>query len=288
MTAPHFEHTTITCNNRQTLSARVFTPTSPIKGAVMIAPATGIKQQFYANFATYLQQHGFGVITFDNSGIGQSLNRSIKKSKASLQSWGEQDMPAVLEHLQRVFPDTQYHLVGHSAGGQLVGLMHNANELSSAFNFACSSGKLTNMSLAYQVKAHFFMNGVIPLSNALFGHTKSQWFGMGEPLPKGVAKQWRKWCNAQGYVQSAFGDTVFQHCYNTLSMPSIWVNATDDDIANNANVADMLSVFPKLKAQTLTLNPHDYGLKEIGHMKFFSKRSDGLWPLALNWLNKHS
>ncbi|MCP4059846.1 MAG: alpha/beta hydrolase, partial [Pseudoalteromonas sp.] len=101
MTAPHFEHTTITCNNRQTLSARVFTPTSPIKGAVMIAPATGIKQQFYANFATYLQQHGFGVITFDNSGIGQSLNRSIKKSKASLQSWGEQDMPAVLEHLQR-------------------------------------------------------------------------------------------------------------------------------------------------------------------------------------------
>jgi predicted alpha/beta hydrolase len=71
-------------------------------------------------------------------------------------------------------------------------------------------------------------------------------------------------------------------------MPSIWVNATDDDIANNANVADMLSVFPKLKAQTLTLNPHDYGLKEIGHMKFFSKKSDGLWPLALNWLNKHS
>ncbi|XQF94486.1 hypothetical protein ACOBV9_19070 (plasmid) [Pseudoalteromonas espejiana] len=45
----------------------------------MIAPATGIKQQFYANFATYLQQHGFGVITFDNRGIGQSLNRSIKK-----------------------------------------------------------------------------------------------------------------------------------------------------------------------------------------------------------------
>ena len=56
MTAPHFEHTTITCNNRQTLSARVFTPTSPIKGAVMIAPATGIKQQFYANFATYLKK----------------------------------------------------------------------------------------------------------------------------------------------------------------------------------------------------------------------------------------
>ena len=112
MNAKTSKHVIITCNDRQTLSARIFTPTSPIKGAVMIAPATGIKQQFYANFATYLQQHGFGVITFDNRGIGQSLNRSIKKSKATLQTWGEQDMPAVLEYLQRVFPNTQYHLVG--------------------------------------------------------------------------------------------------------------------------------------------------------------------------------
>lgn len=288
MATPHFDHITITCNNRQTLSAHVFKPEGTIKGAVMIAPATGIKQQFYANFATYLQQNGFAVITFDNSGIGQSLKGSIKNSKANLQSWGEQDMPAVLEQLQKTFPNTHYHLIGHSAGGQLVGLMHNATQLSSLFNFACSSGKLTNMRLAYQVKAHFFMSGVIPVSNALFGHTKSQWFGMGEPLPKGVAQQWQKWCNAQGYVKSAFGNTVFQHFYNELAMPSLWINASDDDIANNDNVADMLSVFPKLNAQTLHLTPSEYNLKDIGHMKFFSKRSAALWPLALDWLNKHS
>ena len=143
------------------------------------------------------------------------------------------------------------------------------------------------MKLSYQVQAHFFMNFFIPLSNKLFGHTKSQWFGMGEPLPKSVAKQWQQWCNGQGYVKTAFGKTVHQHCYNELTLPSLWVNAVDDDIANNANVADMMSVFPKLNGQILTLMPSEHGLSEIGHMKFFSSKSQALWPLALDWLDKH-
>ncbi|WP_353368436.1 alpha/beta fold hydrolase [Aliiglaciecola sp. NS0011-25] len=288
MNTANSQPVTIICNDKQTINANVFAPAGPIKSAVMIAPATGIKQQFYRNFASYLQAQGYGVITYDNRGIGASLNGNIKKNKATLQCWGEQDMPAVLEHLQATFSNTRYHLVGHSAGGQLIGLMHNAEQLSSMFNFACSSGKLTNMPLAYQFKAHFFMNFFIPASNLLFGHAKSQWVGMGQPLPKGVAKQWRAWCNGQGYVKTAFGKTVFQHQYNDLTLPSFWLNAADDDIANDINVADMISVFPKLPAQTLNVQPKEYGLKEIGHMKFFSKRSEILWPIALEWLDKHS
>ncbi|GGP95900.1 hypothetical protein GCM10009410_32220 [Shewanella ulleungensis] len=61
----------------------------------------------------------------------------------------------------------------------------------------------------------------------------------------------------------------------------------DDDIANNANVVDMMSVFPMLNGQTLTITPSEHGLSEIGHMKFFSSKSQILWPLALNWLDKH-
>ena len=196
-------------------------------------------------------------------------------------------MPAVFEQLKITFPGTKYHLIGHSAGGQLVGLMHNAAELTSLFNFACSSGQLKNMKTLYSVKANFFMNFFIPLSNAFFGYTKSQWVGMGEPLPKAAAQQWREWCNSEGYVKASFGKTVHSHLYDKLAIPSMWVNATDDEIANNANVADMLSVFTRLKAETLTLTPADHSLDEIGHMKFFSRKSQTLWSYALNWLEKH-
>lgn len=287
MNLQNVKQKTIKCSDSVELVATIYEPTITVKGAVMMAPATGIKRQFYANFAHYLANNGYGVITFDNRGIGGSSTGPVTQNAASLQCWGEKDMPAVLEYLQQTFPQTKYHLVGHSAGGQLIGLIHNAKDISSMFNFACSSGQLTNMKLSYLVQAHFFMNFFIPLSNAMFGHTKSQWLGMGEPLPKNVAKQWQQWCNGQGYVKTAFGKTVHQHCYNELTLPSLWVNAVDDDIANNANVADMMSVFPKLNGQTLTLTPSEHGLSEIGHMKFFSSKSQVLWPLALDWLDKH-
>jgi len=277
---------TITCSDQYALAATIFTPKQAINGAVLIGPATGIKRQFYASFASYLSENNYGVITYDNRGIGESLNGSVRKSDASLQSWGEQDMPAVLEQLKISFPDTNYHLIGHSAGGQLVGLMHNAMELSSIFNYASSSGQLKNMKMPQSIKAHFFMNLFIPLCNSIFGYTKSQWLGMGEPLPSVVAQQWRDWCNGEGYVKASFGKTVHTHLYDALSMPSMWVNATDDEIAIDDNVIDMLSVFSKLKIERVTLTPENYELNEIGHMKFFSRKAKILWPHALNWLEK--
>lgn len=277
----------ITCQDGYQLAATQFTPAKTVKGAIFIGPATGIKRQFYSAFASFLAENGYGVITFDNRGIAGSLYDDVSKSDASLQKWGELDMPAVLNQLKHSFPNSKYHLIGHSAGGQLVGLMHNAHELSSIFNFASSSGRLINMKLPYQVKAHFFMNMVIPLSNLCFGHTKSQWFGMGEPLPKMVGQQWREWCNGQGYVKTAFGKTVHEHYYDELTTPSMWVNACDDDIAINKNVQDMISVFTQIDAQTLTLSSRENQLDEIGHMKFFSRRAENLWCHSLNWLAQY-
>ena len=253
----------------------------------MIAPATGIKRQFYAALAQYLSQNGFGVITYDNNGIGDSLQGQIKNNGASLQSWGEIDMPAVLSALQTNFPQVKYHLIGHSAGGQLAGLMPNANELTSMLNFASSSGRIRNMKFPFRLYARFFMSVFIPFSNGLFGHTKAHWVGMGEALPKMVARQWSEWCNGQGYVKTGFGKTIDRHWYDELDFPSLWINATDDDIAIDENVGDMLAVFTRLKVERLTLDPTDYGLKEIGHMKFFSRKNKVLWKIALEWLGRH-
>lgn len=277
----------IICVDQYAIAATIYTPQEALKGAILIGPATGIQRQFYASFAAFLAEKGYGVITFDNRGIGGSLIGNVSESDASLQCWGEKDMPAVLEQLKTTFPNTKYHLIGHSAGGQLVGLMHNAKDFTSIFNFASSYGQLKNMNRTYAIKAHFFMNFFIPLSNTLFGHTKSQWLGMGEPLPKVVAQQWREWCNSEGYVKASFGKTVHTHLYDDLSTPSMWVNAADDEIAIDENVEDMLSVFTKINAETLTLSAGDYALDEIGHMKFFSRKSQVLWIHTLNWLEKY-
>lgn len=282
------EDTTLKCSDDYMLAASVYRPETDYKGAVLVGPATGIKRQFYTGIASYLAENGFGVLTYDNRGIGGSLHGSVKHSKATLQSWGELDQPAALSYLIECFPNTRYHLLGHSAGGQMLGLYPSSQELSSVFNYACSSGSLMNMAKRHRGQAHFFMNFFIPLSNVLFGYTKAQWVGMGEPLPKDVASQWQRWCNGRGYVKMAFNKTIDKHYFDSVSVPSMWVNAVDDPIANNENVSDMLSVFSNIKAQRETLHPANYGLKEIGHMKFFSRKSQALWKLPLRWFEKHT
>ncbi len=276
----------IICDDGFPLAATLYQPKT-VKAAVMIAPATGIKQTFYNSFALFLADSGFGVICYDNRGIGKSRKGSINDGDPSLITWGREDMSAVLEKLKDLFPETTYHLVGHSAGGQLVGLMKNTNDLGSIFNFACSSGSIRNMGFAFKFQALFFMNVFIPINNLLFGQTNSQWVGMGEPLPKKVATQWSQWCNGSGYVAMAFEKEIDKHAYDEIDIPALWLHATDDSIANLANVKDMISVFPNLKSEIVTLEPRILGFKEIGHMKFFSSKNKKLWNYAVNFLNEN-
>jgi predicted alpha/beta hydrolase len=276
----------IECEDGFKLAGTLFKP-KKISAALMIAPATGIKKEFYSAFANYLAENGFATLTFDNRGIGESKGNSINASNASLTNWGELDMTAALEFLKSEFPNTDYHLIGHSAGGQLVGLMKNAKEIKSMFNFASSSGSLHYSKYPFKLKSSFFLNFYIPVSNLIFGHTKSQWVGMGEPLPKNVGKEWAKWCNGKGYIKVDLDTKIKEHLYNELNFNTLWVHAIDDEIANYENVKDMIRVHPNIKSTILTLSPKEYGFKDIGHMKFFSKRRKELWSLATKWLNEN-
>lgn len=273
--------------NNELLSATLFIPKDSI-GSVLIGPATGVKKEFYTSFALFLAENNYVVLTFDNNGIGESLNKPINQVSINLQSWGESDMKIMVDYLKSNYPNQKIHLVGHSAGGQLFGLMDNYSEITSVFNYACSSGSIRNMKQPFKRKANFFLTYFIPISNVFLGYTNSPKLGMGEPLPKNVAKQWGEWCNGSSYVKTAFGKTIHQHYYDELKIPIFWVNSTDDDIANDANVKEMAEVFTKCNHQFLTINPSTYQLKEIGHMKFFSRKSNELWVLALNWLNQYN
>lgn len=282
---------TIINERNQPLAATIYRPNNAVKKAVMIAPATGIKRQFYHSFASFLANQGFGVITFDNEGISESLTTDLAKSDASLVSWGRHDMPAVLDTLQQEFADASYHLLGHSAGGQLIGLMPNYKVIDSVFNVACSSGQIKNMAMPYKAKAMGFMDVFIPLGNLILGYTPADKIGMGEPLPRAVARQWREWCNGAGYIKTVLGKTIHNHFYNEIDMPALWLGFSDDDIANSKNMDDMIRVFPQMPVEKRFLHPKDFGLSHIGHMRYFSSKTYAkapeLWQMAVDWLNKN-
>ena len=270
------------------LSGRLLKPDAP-KALILICSATGLRQQFYWKFAEWMTTQGYGVLTFDYRGIGASLNgRSVRDSSARKQDWGQLDMPAALDYLVCKFPDLPIHLVGHSAGGQLIGLMPNHDRLERIVTVGASSGYLYNLSLRVRLVAAFLLKVYIPLTAKLLGYAPTRWIGWGEDLPAQVALQWAAWCTRPGYVLNALGSDVPLDFFDQIKGPILWLTATDDPIATPENIDDMLRLYENASVTRRRIGPREYGLKRIAHVDFFRARNAKLWPLIADWLSPKS
>ena len=279
------ESIVITARDAVDLGGTLFLPEDP-KAVVLVSAATGLRQQFYWSFAEWLTSRGFAAMTFDYRGIGASLNAStVRTSKARKQDWGTHDMPAALDYLVRRFPAMPVHLVGHSAGGQLIGLMPNHRHLSRIVTVASSSGYLQNIAPRLRPIAAIMLKVYIPLFAKLLGFVPTRWIGWGENLPAQVALQWAAWCTKPGYVMNAFGTEITEHFYSEIETPILWLTATDDPIATPENVDDMLRLLENAHVSRRRIDPDDFSLEKIGHVDFFRKRNQKVWPIVTDWMS---
>ncbi len=252
------------------------------QGAVLLCSATGVRQHFYAPFANWLAEHNYVVLTFDYRGIGKSLaGAHVRSVKTTKQDWGELDMPAALDWLAAAYPGVPLHLIGHSAGGQLIGLMPNFHKLTSVVQFAASSGYIANLRRPTRWIARFLLAGYIPLTAHCLGYVPAKLIGWGEDLPAMVATQWARWCLSPGYISNDFGREIKRHYYNDFDIPIRAIYACDDPIATQANIDDLLRLFPKALIRKIRLDPTQFGLQSIGHIDAFRPRLAVLWPQIL-------
>ncbi len=257
------------------------------RGAVMICCATAVRQQFYFPFARWLCDKGYNVLTLDYRGIGESMDApTVKESPARKQDWGELDMPAALDWLQQTHPNMKKHLVGHSAGGLLFGLMPNYKQLSSIVSVGCSTGYVQEISMPDKLVARAMLSIYFPATIKMFGYLPAKKLGLGEDLPAGVASQWAHWCSNPGYVSNAFDKDIEKHYFNDVTAPMVVLNMKDDAIASQANVNALHKLFPKTQLNKVTLDPKDYGLGVVGHMGFFRSANSKLWTNVTEWLEK--
>src|SRR5690606_9475808 len=111
----------INIGKQQTINCSLYN--AVISGKVMIiVSAAGVLQSFYKKIAEFFQNNGISTITFDYTGVGKSLHGNIKKENSNLVNWGNRDLEAVIKHTIKTFPHHKIILLGHSIGGQLIGL----------------------------------------------------------------------------------------------------------------------------------------------------------------------
>ncbi|MDH0562777.1 alpha/beta fold hydrolase [Acinetobacter courvalinii] len=270
----------ISCKDGYQLAAQFYPVLNSDKPyPILICPATGITKNFYHAFAQWLNQQGYPVLSFDFRGIGESLHGALKDSTASINDWGMYDIPAAIEALLNRTQAEKVIIVGHSAGGQLLGIASNYHKVAKVLAIAGSTGHVKGLKGKTKVLAPLMFNVIFPVSSFVKGYGATQFIGMGENLPKNVAKQWAEFCSKPGYVMNAIGKTIFEDYHQQIQCPitSFW--ATDDEIATHSNVKDLLRLYPNAQTKLIELNPQQLGYKQIGHMLMFKKSHQKIWPI---------
>ena len=280
------ENVTINAADGFRLAASIYPPGSADRrdAVVLINSGTGILRQFYGRYAAYLSSHGLPAITWDYRGIGESRPASLRGFAARMRDWGEKDLEGVLAYLEGEFPSRAILVVGHSAGGQILGLSARASHIAAVVAVAAQSGFYRHWPRPRRWAMAALWGVVMPGATAALGYFPARALGLGEDLPRGVAFEWATWCRNPQYMVGDDGRPLRPH-FDVLRAPILGYSFSDDPFAPRAAVEQMLSFYRHAPRIHRHLVPHESGLPKIGHFGFFRENvRDTLWAESLDFL----
>lgn len=274
------------------LAASLFLPRGAKRHAVLINSATAVPRKIYRGFAGYLARRGCAVLTYDYRGFGDSRPkasagnnrpRSLVGFRASMSDWAALDITAAVAWMRERYHALPLNYVGHSFGGQALGLLANNSEVSRALLVAAQAAYWKLMTSPERYRVYALLNFVgLPLTR-LMGYAPA-WGGLGEDLPKGVFEQWVRWVMSERYLFSEPGLPGLSNFANYKGAMRALCLA-DDPWATRPAVELLCSGFTAIEPEILTIAPADAGVDRIGHLGFFRpEHRDTLWRGAAEWI----
>jgi predicted alpha/beta hydrolase len=266
------------------LAATLYNSTSS-NHLLIIASATGVKQQFYRKFAEYISANGITVITFDYTGIGQSLNQPIQTVNASAADWGRNDLEAVLQFARENFPAAKLSVLGHSIGGQLIGLAKSSTSIHKMILVAAQSGYWKWWKGTNRIKMWLNWHLLFPVLTNLFGYMPSKKISGMENLPKNVARQWSNWGRKKNYL---FDDIpAEQQHFHKISVSMLAISIENDFYAPSDSVDWLIEKYSNAVVRKVHLDPKDLQVSSIGHFGIFREQfAASIWKNLLNELQE--
>ena len=257
------------------LGATLFHPTRAARGTVIVNGATGVPASYYSSFAEHLAASGLRVVTYDYRGVGASRPDSLRGFSATMSDWAELDARSVLGHVRERFGDSPLFWLGHSFGGQALGLIDDAREVTGAVLVGAQLGDLSFWPLPDRLKLSVLLGGLLPAVTRGFGYLPGA-IGVGEDLPKGVAEEWARWCLTRGYFLEAH--PVARRRFARFDKPTLLYSMSDDDFAPEPAVAQLMALLSSAPLEHRRVIPSELGVEAIGHFGFFRPRfTDTLW-----------
>ena len=273
------------------LGATLFLPRGAKSHAVLINSATATPRKIYRGFAGYLARRGCAVLTYDYRGIGDSRQkavegynqpRSLVGFKASMSDWAALDVTAAVAWMRERYRHLPLGYIGHSFGGQALGLLADNGEVSRALLIASQAGYWRLMASPERYRVYAMLNFVgLPLAR-LLGYMPG-WAGIGEDLPKGVFQQWVDWVMSPHYLFDSRLAALQNFPKYRGALRAICLS--DDPWATRPAVEMLYAGFSSITPEIIDVSPGEVGAAKIGHFGFFRpEHRDTLWRGAAEWI----
>ena len=247
---------------------------------LIIASATGVRQEYYQKFAEYIANNYITVLTFDYTGIGHSLRKTIKEYKNKASDWGANDIESIIQYVMTKYPQSKKVILGHSIGGQLIGLAKSSPKMDKVILVASQSGYWKYWKGVGRVKMWFNWYLLFPFLLNIFGYLKSKKISGMENLPKNVANQWRNWGKNKDYILS--DKSINETYYHKLNKRLTSFSIDDDDFAPREAVDWMTKQYQNAEIRSIHLRPADFDVRKIGHFGVFkNKFKKTIWTQLL-------
>ncbi|MGQ5522788.1 alpha/beta hydrolase family protein [Chitinimonas sp. PSY-7] len=268
---------TVATADGYSLAVRRYEPTSTIQGTVLLVSAMGVSQNYYAPFASWLAEQGWLAISFDYRGMGDSRHGLLRELDIDVVGWAEHDCTAMLDWAVTQSQGRPLVWIGHSLGGQLVGLTPNINLVDHVITIAAGSGYWRENAAPLKRKAWLLWFGFAPLLTPAFGYFPGRRLGMVGDLPAKVMQQWRRWCLHCDYAIGVEGDAIRQR-FAEVNVPITAFSFSDDEMMSSRNITSLHGFYTNSRVQIQRIKPQDMGLGRIGHFGFFKTiNRDTLW-----------
>lgn len=246
------------------------------RGAVLFTSAMATPRSFYASMADWLARRGFVVLTFDYRGIGGSRTGTPAESDATVEDWARRDIPGALNFLRRRADGTDPYVLGHSLGGQIMGLAGDEVDPAGLVTFSAQSGYWRLQYPGQRWKLFLAAWVLFPALTRLFGYLPWRWLYGGEDIPGPAARQWYRWCRRPDYL---LGDPRLEGRggYRRFSAPILAYSFEDDRWGYHEAVDRMMAAYTGADVTRVHLDPGTVGVESIGHFGFFRPAMEPLW-----------
>ncbi|WP_243789155.1 alpha/beta fold hydrolase [Saccharopolyspora gloriosae] len=217
------------------LSVGALAADDPAAPVVIVLPAMGVPASYYRPFLQELHERGCAVVSVDTRGQGASTPAAHRGIRFGYQDLIE-DAAAIVELVEREFPQAPRFLLGHSLGGQIAMLFAAAHPGRVRGVTLLASGSVWFRSFpGLQGWKNLVATQAVAALCTVLGHWPGERFGFGGRQPSGIMQDWARQGRTGRY---RLGGSRFDYekALRELNIPLLTVSVEGDELAPDSSV----------------------------------------------------